>query len=237
MGKISKRKKQIFIRTIVFVVIIQIVLLVFLAFLLVNTTNATTENTSVLDVEILDVIVSDGSNKLTTVYLKTPVGYYRTDWKTYDKEIYNPINNKELEKQDAQPDDYYGVNILDYYIIEPTQTDVQNFICYEVDSEKMNEYNKAVKYLTIKFIVLCDQKNIEDKDTYIARHDLLAAILLKQFNHTNYFGTKIECTYDVSSVVDSTYACRTLIFTQITDNNLVKTQSKIPRLVNKDIVI
>ena len=98
MGKISKRKKQIFIRTIVFVVIIQIVLLVFLAFLLVNTTNATTENTSVLDVEILDVIVSDGSNKLTTVYLKTPVGYYRTDWKTYDKEIYNPINNKELEK-------------------------------------------------------------------------------------------------------------------------------------------
>lgn len=149
--------------------------------------------------------------------------------------VIHVLNNKELEEKDSQPEDYYGVNILDYYIIEPTQSDVQNFICYEVDCDRINEYNKAVKYLSIKFIVLCEQKNIEDKDTYIARHDLLAALLLKQFNHTNYFGAKIECTSNVSSVVDSTYACRTLIFTQITDNNLVKSQNKIPKLANKDI--
>jgi hypothetical protein len=151
--------------------------------------------------------------------------------------IIHVLNNKELEKQDAQPDDYYGVNILDYYIIEPTQSDVQNFICYEVDCDRVNEYNRAVKYLSIKFIILREQKNIRDKDTYIARHDLLAALLLRQFNHTNYFGSKIECTSDVASVVDSTYACRTLIFTQITDNNLVKSQNKIPIIANKDIVV
>ena len=98
MGKITKRKRRIFKRVVVFSIVIQMALLVLFAALLVNTTNATSKNTNVLDVKILDVIISDGSNQLTTVYLKTPIGYYRTDWKIYDKQIYNPINGKDLEK-------------------------------------------------------------------------------------------------------------------------------------------
>lgn len=98
MGKVSKRKKQKFIRVIIFTIVIQIVLLASFTYFLFKATNATLENTSVIDVKILDVFISDGSNKLATVYLETPAGYYRTDWKTYDKQIYNPINGKDLEK-------------------------------------------------------------------------------------------------------------------------------------------
>ena len=41
------------------------------------------------------------------------------------------LNNKELEDNDADPSDYLGVNILPYYMIHPTQSNVQNYICYE----------------------------------------------------------------------------------------------------------
>lgn len=98
MSKVSKRKKQKFIRIIVFIIVMQIVLLASFTSLLFMATNATPENTSVIDVKILDVIISGGSNKLTTVYLETPTGYYRTDWKIYDKKICGPIDSEEFEK-------------------------------------------------------------------------------------------------------------------------------------------
>lgn len=149
--------------------------------------------------------------------------------------IIHVLNNKELEDADSQPEDYYGINILPYYIIEPTQTDVQNFICIEVDYDELRYGNSSVKQLMIKFIVLCEHKNIIDEDTSLPRHDLLAALLLDEFNYTNYFGSKIQCISDVSSVVDQTYSCRTLIFRQETDNNLVKTRNNVPMLINKEI--
>ena len=44
--------------------------------------------------------------------------------------IIHVLNNKELEEAESEPDEYYGINILPYYIISPTQTNIQNFICY-----------------------------------------------------------------------------------------------------------
>lgn len=150
-----------------------------------------------------------------------------------NKYIIHVLNNKELEDADAEPDDYFGINILPTYMIHPTQTNVQNFICYEVRYDELDRYNSVVKNLEIIFYVLCEEKNIIDKDTGIARHDLLAALLQDQFNFSNEFGRKIKLISDVPSVVDSDYPCRTLIFKQITDNNLVKTQNGTPILANK----
>lgn len=162
--------------------------------------------------------------------------------------IIHVLNNKELQEQDAEPDLYYGVNILPYYLINPTQYDVQNFICYETNVDKhsgVDRNNYCVKRLEIIFYILCEQKTVNDEDTGISRHDLLSALIQDQFNYTNYFGRKIELTSDISSVVDSKYACRTLIFQQITDNNLVKSNQSIingdkvniPRLANKDVIV
>ena len=145
------------------------------------------------------------------------------------------LNNKELVESGAEADEYYGVNILPYYLIHPTQTDVQNFICFDVGFDEVDRYNRIIKYLQINFYILCDQKNIIEKNTYIARHDLLAALILDEFNHTNYFGTQIHCVSDEASVVDSDYSCRTLIFQQETPSNIAKTKNLQTRVVNTEV--
>lgn len=135
------------------------------------------------------------------------------------------LNNKELEEAEADPSDYLGVNILPFYIIHPTQTNVQNFICYETEVRELERYNKKMKLQHVIFYVLCEEKNNIEKKTGIARHDLIAALLIDMFNWTNLFGGKIHCISNIPSVVDNDYACRTLIFEQLTDNNLAKTRN------------
>lgn len=152
-----------------------------------------------------------------------------------DKRIIHVLNNKELEDADASPDEYYGVNIFPYFIIPNTQHNVQNFICYEVQYKSIAQ-NESIKYLEIVFYILCHQMHLLDEETNIPRHDLLAALIQDDFNYTNYFGGKIYLKSDLPSVADVDYACRTLTFEQITDNNLVKTQRGNARLANKDIV-
>lgn len=88
----------------------------------------------------------------------------------------------------------------------------------------------------ITFVVLCEQKNIIEKTTGISRHDLLAHLIIDQFNMTNIFGSIIECISDNESVVDNDYACRTIIFEQATDNNLVKTRNGVSGYANIDII-
>ena len=152
-----------------------------------------------------------------------------------NKYIIHVLHNKELEDADAEPDDYFGVCILPYYIINPTQTSVKTFLCYEVSFDELQKGNKYVKYTEIVFHILTHYGDSIDPETGIARHDLLAALVQDQFNYTNYFGSKVRLIADVASMVDNNYACRTLTFQQIADNNLVKTRDDIPRLANKEI--
>lgn len=155
--------------------------------------------------------------------------------------IIHALHNEELEKQGAEPDDYFGVNILPYYQIIPTQSNVQNFLCYEVRYDKLQNGNSAIKELDINFYILCEQKNIIDEETGIARHDLLAALVLDWFNYTNELGIKMHCVSDIPNVVDEKYASRTLIFRQTVDNNIVKTRvsadgRRTPFIANKALV-
>lgn len=136
--------------------------------------------------------------------------------------IIHVLNNKELEEKEASPEDYFGINILPFYMITPTQSNTQNFICFEVQFDEETRYNKVIKYGQIIFYILCHQKDIIDEDTGTARHDLLAAILLDQFNWTNYFGNQIHCISDKASVVDTDYACRTLVFEGEFPNSFIK---------------
>lgn len=148
-----------------------------------------------------------------------------------DPYIIHVLNNKELEENDAEPDDYFGVNILPYYAITPTQTDVQNFLCFETAQER---YSGVTKLQQLIFYILCDDKNIIDQDTSLPRHDLLAALVQDIFNYDRFLGGRFELIYDVPQVVDNHYISRTLKFQQKTDNNLVKTIGGKPRIVNKD---
>ena len=82
---------------------------------------------------------------------------------------------------------------------------------------------------------LCEQKEIIERDTGIARHDLLSAIIQDTFNFTYYLGYRMKLVSDVPSTVDSHFACRVLTFEQYTDNNLVKTRDGVSKLANKEI--
>jgi hypothetical protein len=162
-----------------------------------------------------------------------------------DKYILHVLDNKELEKDleddGTGADAYFGENILPFYNIMPTQSATSTFICYEVSCEK-DRYakNNGQKKLRIIFYVLVDQKIIYDKDTGIAKHDLLSALIQNKFNYTNYFGRKIHLISNVPSVTDNQYSCRTLIFEQLTDDNVVKSFDMgygfETRFANKDTV-
>lgn len=159
-------------------------------------------------------------------------------------DIIHVLDNKDLQESDAENDEYYWENIFPMYLIPDSQTTAQNFICFTVGYENVERnftnssrtYNDYQKHLHVVFIILCDKKNLKDRDTGIARHDLLASLIQNEFNFTNYFGRKIELIADNETTVDNVYACRTLVFSQITDNNVTKTKYGEPsRIVTKEV--
>lgn len=151
-------------------------------------------------------------------------------------DIIHVLDNKELQEAEAENDEYFGVNIRDSYIIPETQVDSQNYICFTVGYRDVNRYNDLVKELHITFYILCEQKNLKDRDTGIARHDLLGALIQNEFNYTNYFGRIIQLVQDEESITDNGYVTRVLTFTQTTDNNVTKTKYGQPtRIVNKEV--
>jgi len=139
-----------------------------------------------------------------------------------DKYIIHVLNNKELEESDAEQDDYYGKNIFPFYIIGDIQHRVQNYICYETSYKDIPQWDKHEKYMQIIFYLLSEKKDVIDKETSLARHDMLSALIMRDFNGMPFKGGRFYCISDQPSVVDNDFACRTLIFEQMTDNNLVK---------------
>lgn len=152
----------------------------------------------------------------------------------HNKMIIHVLNNKELEEADAEADEYYYTNILPYHIIYPTQTNAQNYICFETNFEHVSRFNQIIKYQQIVFTIMCDQKNIVEEDTGLARHDLLASLILDQFNWSNYFGTQIHCVSNKTGVSDNSYANRILIFQSETPLNILRTEKE-TRVINNGI--
>ena len=150
-----------------------------------------------------------------------------------NKHILHVLNNEELEAAEAEPDDYFNVNIYPYYVIKPIQHNVQNFITFQVSSTDIPQYDKTKRYLQIIFVILCNIGNIEEKDTSLPRHDLLGALIQDQFNYTNICGKKIKIVEDKEIVTDNDYVGRQIVFEQYVDNSLIRTRDNIPRFTNK----
>lgn len=134
--------------------------------------------------------------------------------------IIRSLNNNDLDPD--CPDDYYGDNILPYYLLVDVQTKTQNYICFETSFDEVARYNKIMKLGQVIFYIICDNKDILDKETGIARHDLLAALITDEFDWSNLFGTQVKLVSDRPMAVDAQYVGRTLVFEQITPNSIVK---------------
>ena len=79
-----------------------------------------------------------------------------------------------------------------------------------------------MKLEQIIFYIICDNRNIYDKTFGIARHDLLSALIIDEFNWSNVFGTQIHLVSNKPTALDYHYVGRTLIFEQITTNSITK---------------
>ena len=149
-----------------------------------------------------------------------------------NEKIIYVLNNKELKKAEAGSDEYYGVNILPHYVIPGTQSKVQNYICYETSFEEVARYNTVIKVGQIIFYILCERKTAIEETTGIARQDLLGALIIEQFNWSNFFGNQIHLVSDRPSVVDNHYPCRTLIFEGKFPNSIAKTKDGKTNVIN-----
>lgn len=136
-----------------------------------------------------------------------------------NKIIYS-LNNSDLDPD--CPADFIGENILPYYLIVDVQSKTQNYICFETSFDEMPRYNETMKFGQIIFYIICDNKNIYDKTFGVARHDLLATLIIDEFNWTNAFGTQIHLVSDKPMAIDYHYIGRTLIFEQTTPNSVSK---------------
>lgn len=164
-----------------------------------------------------------------------------------NKYILKALDNKELEESDAEPDEYFGRSILPYYIVHPTQVEANNFICFETRFERLgtalDRFNKIQKRQQIIFYILCEQKNQSVTtgtelsggitNLGIARHDLIASLLIHEFNFYPFKGGKAQLISNVPNTTDDNYAIRTLTFEFYTDANIVKTVNGEPQIANK----
>ena len=137
-----------------------------------------------------------------------------------NSEIIHSLNNQDLDPE--CPDDFYGENILPYYLLVDVQQKSRNYICFETSFDEVPRYNDVMKLGQIIFYIVCDNKDIFDRNTGIARHDLLAALITDEFNWCNDFGTQIKLVSDRPTAIDSQYVGRTLVFEQTTPNSIVK---------------
>jgi hypothetical protein len=143
------------------------------------------------------------------------------------------LNNKELEDDEADPDDYIGVNILPGLIINPTQHNVKNYICYETIWKELIKHNgNVVKAQQIIFYIACEQATLVEKLTGCPRHDLIGARIKDMFNWTNKFGPQCHVVSENFYSLDTDFAERIITFELNTTNDLVKTRNNIPHVVN-----
>lgn len=135
-------------------------------------------------------------------------------------EIIHAIHNIELSEE--APDEYIGVSILPYLILPQVQDIPRTYLCFTCGYDELSRDNEIIKYAEIKFVTLCDYRDSIDKETGIARHDLLGALIKNEFNFQNFLGQRMRCISDTEATTDTNYAMRTLIFRLETTNNILR---------------
>lgn len=138
-----------------------------------------------------------------------------------DKDLIELLNNKELEKIDASPEDYYNINIFSFLKIPKTQSVVKNFVCFEIDDTEEIYGNNVMISKLVRFRVVSHEDDIET-EYGMNRHDLLALIIKDRFNWSNILGLQLKKIYDEGKVTENDYYYREIWYKTITPNSLQK---------------
>lgn len=140
---------------------------------------------------------------------------------TSNQDILWTLHNNLLEKPDINGnldgDSYRDVSIFTFLKVPGTQSEVKNFICFEVDDISVPYENSIKKNITFRTISHEDDCKT---DWGIARQDLLASIIKNEFDWSNIFGMHIEKVYDKGRIAENGYYYREFIYETIIPNNL-----------------
>ena len=131
-------------------------------------------------------------------------------------------------------DVYFGDTSLirPFLFIPETQDNVTNYICYQVSTEENMRYNSTMKYLVITFTIFVHEKDSIDKETGIARHDLIGAIIRELMAWSSVTMGHATPIFESESVTDTNYVTKVLKYQAAMPNNLVVTEGE-PMFVNK----
>lgn len=149
--------------------------------------------------------------------LKCPELLYALHSDSIEDELFDEDGNINW---DGEWDRFYGANanIRPYLYIPDTQSDTQNYLCYQVSFNSIPKYNNIQKYTDVTFTIFVHKQDRDDKFTGLPRHDLIASIIRERFNWSSIFGFQTKLVSNKESVMDNNYLVRTLIF-EILDTN------------------
>lgn len=136
-----------------------------------------------------------------------------------DSDLLLVLNNPDLK--DSPPEDYRNVNIFSFMKIPETQTQVKNFLCFEINDREPLDNNDA--FITRQLIVrtISHEKDV-DTPWGIDRQDLLALIVKDRLAWSNCLGTHLKKVYDCGKIAENGYYFRDMYFEALVPNGLYK---------------
>lgn len=152
--------------------------------------------------------------------------YIIMDILTKNQDILNTLHNADFEKEDKRingllnGDLYKNVNIFNFLKVPETQSKVKNYICFEINDVEQVRYNEVLIIKNITFRTISHDEDFKT-DWGIARQDLLATIIKKEFDWSNVFGMHVEKISDRGRIAEDGYYYREFVYETTVANNLV----------------
>ena len=125
-----------------------------------------------------------------------------------------------LYKTEIIGTNYEDKAIFNFLKIPDIQSEVKNYICFEVNDMEIPRGSSSLITKNIIFRTISHESDYKT-DWGIARQDLLASIIKNKFDWSNTFGTHLELCYDKGKVADLGYYYREFVYETTTANNLV----------------
>lgn len=172
-------------------------------------------------------------NKIHDMLLQSPELLYALHSTKYESELFNPDGTINYE---GDWDLYYGTNglIRPFLFIPQTQDEVANYLCYQVSTDENVRYDNTKKYVVVTFTVFVHGEDSMDKETSIARHDLIGSIIREMMAWSGFTDANDAVPVgEDEGVTDSNYVSKVLKYQSIMPNNLVTTDGLSTKYTNK----
>lgn len=168
--------------------------------------------------------------------LNCPELLYAFNDKELEQELFDENGNILMDDEGnliGEVDRYFGnhSHIRPILFFPETETDVDNYLCYQIQTNDASAYNNTQKITQVVFTIFAHGHNAIDDLTGIPRHDLIASIIREKFNWTNIFGPQIYLCSNKETLMDNNYLVRTLMFELTDTNGIVNTPYGYPSTV------